>query len=70
MQHTSRKIAETLGTKACNIRAQPLQYMQHPDLLLQHAFSACNVTLLLGRITELDAGAEVGGGAWSSPVHP
>ena len=33
MQHTSEKTTETLGTKACNIRVQPLQHMQHPDLL-------------------------------------
>jgi hypothetical protein len=26
----------TLGTDACNIRVQPLQHMQHPDLFLQH----------------------------------
>jgi hypothetical protein len=35
LQHTSRKI-ETLQTETCSIRVQPLQHMQHPDILLQH----------------------------------
>jgi hypothetical protein len=30
------KIDEVLGTEVCNTRIQPLQHMQHPDLLLQH----------------------------------
>jgi hypothetical protein len=37
---------------------------------LQHAFSSRNITLMLGRIAELDTGAEVGGSAWSSLVRP
>jgi hypothetical protein len=43
MQHTdkhtcnlSEKSKETLGTDTHNIRVQPLQHMQHPDLVLQH----------------------------------
>jgi hypothetical protein len=40
---------------------------------LQHVFSAQYVTLLLGRmefvVVELNASAEVGGGAWSSQVR-
>ena len=36
MHHTSEQTNETLGTDACNIRVQPLQYMQHLDLLLQY----------------------------------
>jgi hypothetical protein len=32
------KTDETLRTVACNIRVQPLQHMQHPDLLLQHPY--------------------------------
>jgi hypothetical protein len=32
LQHTSGKTNETLRTKSCKIRVQPLQ---HPDLLLQ-----------------------------------
>jgi hypothetical protein len=37
LQHMcTKKIDETLGIDACNIRVQPLQRMQHPDLLLQH----------------------------------
>ena len=32
----SEKTDEALGTDVCNIRVQPLQHMQHPDLLLQH----------------------------------
>jgi hypothetical protein len=46
--------SETLETYACNMRFQ-------------------HNTLLLGRmeliVVELDAGKEVGGGAWSSLVH-
>jgi hypothetical protein len=30
------KIDETLRIGACNIHVQPLQHVQHPDLLLQH----------------------------------
>ena len=26
------------GTDACNIRVQPLQHVQHPDLLLKHPY--------------------------------
>jgi hypothetical protein len=33
---TLTKTDETLGTDVCNTRVQPLQHMQHPDLLLQH----------------------------------
>jgi hypothetical protein len=36
MQHMSENTDETLGTDACNICVQPLQHMQHPDLLLQY----------------------------------
>jgi hypothetical protein len=47
--------------------------MQHPDLLLQHVFSAQYLTSLLGRmelvVVELDVGVEVGSGAWSSLVR-
>ena len=32
------KTNETLGTDAYNIRVQPLQYMEHPDILLQHPY--------------------------------
>ena len=89
LQHTFEKIDETLETDICNVREQPSQHMQHPDLVLKHPYEilanttetletyACNmrlfqhnVALLLGRIelivVELVAGAEVGGGAWSS----
>jgi hypothetical protein len=45
MQHPDKhtcnvrlKKDETLGTDACNIRVQPLQYMQHPDLFFQHPY--------------------------------
>jgi hypothetical protein len=30
-----KKTDKTLATEVCNISVQPLQYMQHPDLLLQ-----------------------------------
>ena len=33
-----KKTDETLGTKVCNIRVQPLKYMQHLDLLFQHPY--------------------------------
>jgi hypothetical protein len=33
-----KKIDETLKTEAYNIRVQPLQHMQYPDLLLQHPY--------------------------------
>jgi hypothetical protein len=33
-----KKTDKTLRTKACNIRVQPLQHMQHLDLLLQHLY--------------------------------
>jgi hypothetical protein len=36
LQHMCKKTDETLGIDACNISVQPLQYMQHPNLLLQH----------------------------------
>jgi hypothetical protein len=38
MQLMSEKTDKTLETKACNIRVQPLQHMQHPDLFLQHIY--------------------------------
>jgi hypothetical protein len=38
LQHTSKETNETLGTEACNIRVQPLQHMQHPDLYFQHQY--------------------------------
>jgi hypothetical protein len=34
----SKKTNETLGIDACNVRVQPLQHMQHPDLFLQHPY--------------------------------
>jgi hypothetical protein len=34
----SEKTDETLKIGACNIRVQPLQRMQRPDLLLQHPY--------------------------------
>ena len=36
LKHTSENTDETLETDLCNIRVQPLQHMQHLDLLLQH----------------------------------
>jgi hypothetical protein len=32
------KTNETFGTDACNIHVQPLQYVQHSNLLLQHPY--------------------------------
>jgi hypothetical protein len=29
---------ETFGTDAYNIRVQPLQHVQHPDLFLKHSY--------------------------------
>jgi hypothetical protein len=51
MQHPDKhtcmrpeNIDETLVTNLCNIRVQPLQHMQHPDLLLQHpSENTCNI---------------------------
>jgi hypothetical protein len=34
------KTDETLGAKACNIRAQLLQHMQHQNPLLHHPYDA------------------------------
>jgi hypothetical protein len=54
MQHPNKhtcnvrleKTDETFGTDACNIRVEPLQHMQHPDLLLQHTYeNTCNIPL-------------------------
>jgi hypothetical protein len=36
LQHMSENTDETLGTYASNVCVQPLQHMQHLDLLLQH----------------------------------
>jgi hypothetical protein len=34
----SEKADETFRTFACNIRVQPVQHMQHPDLVLQYSY--------------------------------
>ena len=38
LQHTSENTDEILGIDLYNICVQPLQQMQHPDLLLQHLY--------------------------------
>jgi hypothetical protein len=35
--NTSKNTNETLGSDLCNIHIQPLQHMQHSDILLQHS---------------------------------
>jgi hypothetical protein len=46
LQHTSEKTDETLRTGACNTRVQPLQHVQHPNILLQHPYETnCNIPL-------------------------
>ena len=67
---TSRSTFATSIQNTCNI---PLNHLKH----LKHTLATCvfsaNATLLLGRIelviVELNAGAEVGARAWSSPVR-
>jgi hypothetical protein len=38
LQNTSEKTDKTLGTDICNMRVQPLQHIQHLNLLLQHPY--------------------------------
>jgi len=60
----------------CNINVKHLQHTNETSEHLKHTVATCtflrNVTLLLGQmenlVAELDASAEVRGGAWSSPV--
>ena len=37
-KHISEKTDETFRTDSCNMRVQPLQHMQHPDLVLKHTY--------------------------------
>ena len=53
MQHTSEKTDETLGTDVYNISVQPLQHMQHPDLLLQHPYEHLQHTSEIYEIVEI-----------------
>jgi hypothetical protein len=36
--NTSKNTDETLETDLCNMHIQPLQHVQHSDILLQHSF--------------------------------